>query len=214
MVFDRAFDPLEQRAASQTEARHQFDDRKTAAGFLFRRLRPGLLIGGGVGHGNARPIHHLDVATQPEFRSREARGEFVGQRLMKLPQSCDRQASPCLTIGTRAAVGRLVPGRIPRLDFTDDLAAGTTRTQHLPQERPERQRLRIQALAAVNRPWRWETAARRATTARKSHTTGSTKTAAIARIVRSTHQVENGIAARKGGGKDPVKRCRIKHEPS
>lgn len=34
-VFERAFDPCEQGTAGQTEARHQLDDGKTAAGLLF-----------------------------------------------------------------------------------------------------------------------------------------------------------------------------------
>ena len=57
MFLERAFDPLKQRAAGQTKARHQFDHGKAAARFLSGRLRPGLLIGGGVGHGNARAVH-------------------------------------------------------------------------------------------------------------------------------------------------------------
>jgi len=113
-------------------------------------LRPSLLIGGGVGHGNTRAIHHLDAATQPEFGGRDARGEFVGQRLVKLRQTHQRQTAACPAIGTGAAVGRLGLRRIPRLNFADDLAAGRTRTQDLAQERPKGQGQRIGALATVN----------------------------------------------------------------
>ena len=94
-------------------------------------MRPSLLIGGGVGHGNTRAIHHLDAATQPEFGGCDARGEFVGQRLVKLRQTHQRQTAACPAIGTGAAVGRLGLRRIPRLDFADDLAAGRPRTQDL-----------------------------------------------------------------------------------
>lgn len=69
---------------------------------------------------------------------------------MELPQRGERQPAARLAIGARAAVERLVLRRIPDLDFTHDFAAGTTRTQDLAQKGPERQGLRIEALAAVD----------------------------------------------------------------
>jgi hypothetical protein len=151
MFLERAFNPLEQRAASQAEARHQFDDGKAAAGLLGGRLWPILLIGGGVGHGEARAIHHFDAASQPAIRRRDASGEFLGQTLVKFQQARQRQTSPRLAISTRATGGqRFVLRHAPRLHFTDDLPARTTRTQNLAQKRPEGQVYGIGALAAVD----------------------------------------------------------------
>ena len=140
MFLERAFHPVQQRAAGQAKTRHQFDNRETAAGFLSGRLRPSLLVGGGVGHGNPRAVHHLDATPQPEFGGRDPRGEFVGQRLVEIHQTGQRQTVARLTIGTGAAVGRLGLRRIPRLNFADDLTAGRPRTQDLAQERPKGQR--------------------------------------------------------------------------
>ena len=84
MFLKCAFHPLQQRAAGQTEARHQFDHGKTAASLLRGRLRPSLLIGSRIGHGNTRAVHHFDGPAQPEFGGRDASVKFVGQRLVKL----------------------------------------------------------------------------------------------------------------------------------
>ena len=150
MFLERAFHPLQQRAAGQAEARREFDDGKTAAGLLRVGLRPGFLVGECVRHGKARAVHHLDAAAQPEFGRRDAGGEFVSQRLVQFGQPRQRQPVTRLTISARAAVGRLILRRIPRLDFADDLAAGSPRTQDLTQERPKGQRQRIGALATVD----------------------------------------------------------------
>ena len=149
MFGERTFDPLQQRTAGQTKARHQFDDGKTTAGFLSQRLRPDLLLGGVVGHGNARAIHQFDAPAQPEFGGAEACGKFAGQCVMQFRQIRERQTIAGLAIGARAAVGRLVLRRIPSLDFANHLAAGRTRTQDLAQERPKSQGQRIGAAAAV-----------------------------------------------------------------
>ena len=204
MFLEGDFDPFEQCAAGQTKTSHQFDDGKTAAWFLRGGLRPSFLVGGGVGHGNARTVHHFDATAQPQFRRGDPCRQLGGQCLMKFHQPRERQPPARLAISTRAAVWQLVLWRIPGLDFADDLAAGRPRIQHLTQERPEREETRDKGVDGCCRPWGRVRGRRQATTARKSRTTGSRTIAASARIVPATDRVGIGVAAQKDDVKCPA----------
>jgi len=150
VLFERALHPVQQRATGQAETGRQLDHGKTAAGLLRGGLGPHLLVGRGVGHGQAGAVDDVDAPTQPVIRAGGLGRELFGQMLVSGFELGQRQPGARLTIGSGAAVAlRPALRRIPRLHLADDLVAGTARTQDLTEKSPERQFQRIKAFPAV-----------------------------------------------------------------
>ena len=134
----------------EAETADQFGDGEPAAFGLITALRPYYLILGGVGHGHAGPVDDFHMPPQPQLLGADGTLQFGSRVRLDIVQVVQRQSCSGLTVGSgRRAGDRQASRRVPRLDLTDDLTAGTGRGHDLGKKCPEGDQHGVRSLAAI-----------------------------------------------------------------
>ncbi len=86
-------------ACGQGKQGADFHHRKTAAGLLFRRLRPAPLVGFGIRHGGGSGVDDFDMALAPQVPRPDFRLDLIDDVLPQKIQELPWQSLPSLAVG-------------------------------------------------------------------------------------------------------------------
>ena len=145
---------FDEGSGEQTKDANQIDRRESATRLLAFALRPGGLIFGGVGHGDAGSVHELDVTTVPKRVVGNAGLDAVHKVGLDAIEHVQGNLGASLAVGGRSGtrpsffLGRnFSTGK--GLDLAHGFTAGSAGRLHLIEKTPENHIERKESFAAV-----------------------------------------------------------------
>jgi hypothetical protein len=148
-----AVDKVQERTAGQAKEADELEPGKTAAGLLLFGLGPELLVGWGIGHGNAGAIDDLDRVSLPEVVMGKVTLELLGEMGADVFEGAILQPGARLAIAPGLRAGSLRPAALepgPSQHAQNGIAAGRTAFEHLREESPEGNQRRKDALTTID----------------------------------------------------------------